>query len=183
MNVMMGPKTFGTVMIRQSCEDYYKIKKNVDANATKWIPRQSENQKKTIPRNKGEGTTEKVKQPKGKLVKVPTNPEKPPARKVNGIIGKLDGSARQKKNDLNRKFYYLRVPPSMSLNAIAVMINTQFIENRPAFVVLASGKKYNINPNFKEASKIIPTGDESGKKREDIPDNTQKVVGDVEAKK
>jgi hypothetical protein len=177
VDVMLTPKTFGTLMARQSAIDYFGIKMTVASTATKWIPRKISGAGKKVLRNGSEGITQKTGSPKGKLIKIPVNKDTPPTRKVGAVTGKLDGNRLAKLVD--RKFYYFRVPPNMSLNAIAVMINTQFTKNKPAYVVTSAGKKYYINPSFNAASKLFATGEETGKAALDVPEDKTPVPGDT----
>lgn len=162
-------KSYVSVKIRQSVRDYFGIDTTVDVNATKWSPRQKKSESGgTRLRNDAEGFDERTGVPRGKLIKFPVNPESLPKDQVVAQKGKL---GKQKSTSVNRRFYWIRVPHATPLAAIVIWVNTQFKNNKPPYFITNTGKKYYINPNYKDKSKLLPIGADSGKTREDAPDD------------
>jgi hypothetical protein len=84
--------------------------------------------------------------PTGKKIIVPTNKDKPTEKQINGKP---------------LKHYIFRVPTAMSFDALVIWINNQWKTNQPSFFKTASGVRYTVAKDFKDASKLRPIGDKS----------------------
>ncbi len=175
MCAMVSPKSYVTFAVRQSMVAYYGLKREVDPAALLWLPRQATENATKVDMNGTEGHRSAVLVPHGKLIRIPTNPAEYPADKIVALKGKKGAEKAEK---VNRKFYYFRIPPCMSLNAVSLMINQQFTKNKPTFFVTANGNKHFVVATFKEASKLKATGYDTNKPRNSLPVEVVNQAGD-----
>lgn len=94
------------------------------------------------------GVRQRILVPKGKLIKLPVTKDKPATKKIKSAYNQ----------EYARKFFGIRVPTAMSLNALSLWINTQFGQNKPLYVMTVSGKRWDVLENFKDKSKLAKIG-------------------------
>ena len=95
-----------------------------------------------------EGARQRILVPRGKLIKLPVIKEKPPTKRIKSAYDQT----------YVRKFFGIRVPPAMSLNALTLWINLQFAENKPEYIQTVSGKRWDILASYKDKSKLAKIG-------------------------
>ena len=138
--------SFFKFRIREDIVDYFKIDRTIEQNAgSPYKPKVGPNAKKP---KKARPITSRTSGsanplPAGKLIKVPTNAKKPPEKKAKGKPV---------------KWFYIRIPYPMSHDALVLWINTQWKENVPSYFVTASGRKFHLNKEFKDKSKLRDIG-------------------------
>ena len=145
VNAWADPDSFFTIKIPESVIKYYKITKTLSGTGTPYQSTKESNKKEN--KSKIIGASMRPGTPKGKLIKLPVNPASVPTDKIKSRGGKV----------YDRKFFYIRIPLGMSINALSVWINNQFTANKPKYFVTQSGKKWYLS-DFKDKSKLNQIG-------------------------
>jgi len=129
--------------VKEDFFNYYGVKVVVASTAKKAQPKKLVATTAPKDTNKGNGVSYDTKNSKlpDKKIKIPT---------TGGDAPPVNSKSTKKK-----KFMTFRVPSYLSSAAIALWINTAFDENRkPSYFLLESGTRVNIDPTFKEPSKL-----------------------------
>lgn len=174
--VLVDPNSYAVIKARQGFVKYFNVKQDVPQDSKKYEPREVAENSAATKRTATDGATQRSGVARGKLIKVPTNPDKRPADKVGALKGKL---GKQTAVLVDRKHYHLRVPHYMSINAIAIMINTQFQDNKPPYIIMPSGKKWYINAEYKDKSKLPKLGKNSGGAAKNVPEDKENIDDDI----
>jgi hypothetical protein len=145
VNAWADPDSFFTMKLPESVIKYYKITKTITGAATPYQSTKESNKKEN--KSKIIGASMRSGAPKGKLIKLPVNPASVPTDKIKSRGGK----------QYDRKFFYIRIPQGMSINALSVWINNQFTANKPKYFVSPSGKKWYLN-DFKDKAQLNQIG-------------------------
>lgn len=135
--------SFVSFWVREDFYNYYGVKPVVAETAKKAVPKRAAKTTASADTNKGNGVSYQNKGGKrpDKKIKIPTTGGDPP------LV--------HSKTTKRKKWMTFRVPSYMPSAAVALWINTAFDANRkPAFFVLESGTKINIDPTFTDPSKL-----------------------------
>lgn len=135
--------SYVSFFVREDFFKYYGVKVVVAASAKKAQPKKLAATGTPKDTNKGNGVSYNTKNSKlpDKKIKIPT---------TGGDAPPVNSKSTKKK-----KFMTFRVPSYLSAAAVALWINTAFDENRkPSYFLLESGTRVNIDPTFKEPSKL-----------------------------
>lgn len=143
VNAYLEATSYISFFVREDFFKYYGVKVVVAEGVKKAQPKKKETTTEKKDTNKGNGVSYKTKNSKlpDKKIKIPT---------TGGDVPPVNSKSTKKK-----KFMTFRVPSYLSSAAVALWINTAFDENRkPSYFFLESGTKVNIDPTFKEPSKL-----------------------------
>jgi hypothetical protein len=143
VNAYLEATSYVSFYVKEEFYKYYGVKAVVAATAKKAQPKRVAKTGTPKDTNKGNGVSYSNKKSKlpDKKIKIPT---------TGGDVPAVNSKSTKKK-----KFMTFRVPTYLPSAAVALWINTAFDATRkPAYFILESGTRVNIDPTFVDPSKL-----------------------------